>query len=42
MAFRPAPPLRTSIEAYAKTNEISVSDAIRRLVEQALAKDGKR
>ena len=34
MAFRP--PLRFAIEAYAMTREISLSEAIRRLVELGL------
>jgi len=36
MAFRPLPPLRASIEAYAKANDVSVSDAMRRLIEAGL------
>ena len=36
MAFRPLPPMRSAIEAYAKANEISLSDSIRRLVELGL------
>jgi hypothetical protein len=31
MAFRPLPPLRAAIEAYAKSHEISVSEAMRQL-----------
>ncbi len=44
MAFRPPLPLRAAIEAYAKSNEVSVSEALRRLVELGLAKGkgGKR
>jgi hypothetical protein len=36
MAFRPLPPLRAAIEAYAKANEVSVSEAARRLIEAGL------
>jgi hypothetical protein len=36
MAFRPLPPLRAAIEAFAKANGISVSDAMRRLIEAGL------
>jgi len=41
MAFRPMPPLRAAIEAYAKANEISVSDAMRRLIEAGLKRRTK-
>ena len=41
MAFRPLPPLRTAIEAYAKTNEISVSEAVRQLIEAGLKRRPK-
>lgn len=36
MAFRPLPPLRAAVEAYAEANDVSVSEAIRRLVELGL------
>lgn len=36
MAFRPPPRLRSAIEQYAKTNEVSVSEALRRLLELGL------
>jgi hypothetical protein len=42
MAFRPPPPLRSAIEGYAKDNEVSVSAALRRLVEVGLKAKGKR
>jgi hypothetical protein len=43
MAFRPLPPLRAAVNAYAKAKEISVSEAIRHLVELGLkANGGKR
>jgi hypothetical protein len=43
MAFRPQPPLRAAIEAHAKAGDISVSEALRDLVERGLkAKGGKR
>jgi hypothetical protein len=38
MGFRPLPPMRAAIEAYAKTNEVSVSEAMRRLLEAGLMK----
>jgi hypothetical protein len=41
MAFRPLPPLRASIEAYAKANDVSVSDAMRRLIEAGLKRPPK-
>jgi hypothetical protein len=41
MAFRPMPPLRAAIEAHAKANEISVSDAMRRLIEAGLKRRTK-
>jgi hypothetical protein len=36
MGFRPLPPLRADIVAYAKAEDITVSEAIRRLVELGL------
>ncbi len=42
MAFRPMPPLRAAVAAYAKANEVTVSEAVRRLIELGLkAKGGK-
>jgi hypothetical protein len=41
MAFRPLPPLRASIEAFAKSAEVSVSEALRRLVELGLQAKAK-
>jgi hypothetical protein len=41
MVFRPLPPLRTAIEAYAETNEISVSEAMRQLIEAGLKRRSK-
>jgi hypothetical protein len=41
MAFRPLPQLRAAIEAYAETNEVSVSEAVRRLVEAGLKRRPK-
>jgi hypothetical protein len=42
MAFRPQPPLRAAVEAYAKANDFSMSEAIRRLVELGLTKGKAR
>jgi hypothetical protein len=42
MAFRPLPPLRAAIEAYAKTNEVSVSEAMRQLIEAGLKRRPKQ
>jgi hypothetical protein len=36
MAFRPLPPLRAAIEAHAKATDVSVSEALRQLVELGL------
>ena len=36
MAFRPLPPLRAAVEAYAKVNAISISEGMRRLIELGL------
>ena len=36
MAFRPRPALRAAIEAYAKGNDVSVSEAVRQLIERGL------
>ena len=36
MGFRPLPPLRADIVAYAKAEDITLSEAIRRLVELGL------
>jgi len=41
MAFRPPLPLRAAIEAYAKDCDISLSEALRRLVELGLAAKAK-
>jgi hypothetical protein len=41
MAFRPLPPLRAAIEAYAKAKEVSVSDAMRHLIEAGLKRRRK-
>jgi hypothetical protein len=41
MAFRPLPPLRAAIEAYAETNELSVSEAMRHLIEVGLKRRPK-
>jgi hypothetical protein len=41
MAFRPLPPLRAAIEAYAKANGVTVSDAMRRLIEAGLKRPPK-
>jgi hypothetical protein len=42
MAFRPPPPLRSSIEGYTKENEVSISEALRRLVELGLKATGAK
>lgn len=41
MAFRPAPELRAAIEAYARETEVSVSEAVRRLIEAGLKRRPK-
>jgi len=41
MAFRPLPQLRAAIETYAKENDISVSEAVRRLIEAGLKRRPK-
>jgi len=41
MAFRPPPPLRSAIEGHARENEMSVSEALRRLVERGLKAKAK-
>jgi hypothetical protein len=41
MAFRPPPSLRSAIEAYAKTNDVSVSEAMRVLIEAGLKRPPK-
>jgi hypothetical protein len=42
MAFRPLPKLREAIETFAETNEVSVSDALRALVEIGLKAKGRK
>jgi hypothetical protein len=41
MAFRPLPPLRAAVEAFANAQGISISDALRHLVERGLKRAGK-
>jgi hypothetical protein len=41
MAFRPPPQLRVAIEAYARENEVSVSEAMRTLIEAGLKRRPK-
>jgi hypothetical protein len=41
MAFRPLPPLRAAIEAYAEAKEVSVSEAVRQLIEAGLKRRPK-
>jgi hypothetical protein len=41
MAFRPPPQLRAIIETYAKKNDISVSEAMRTLIEAGLKRRPK-
>jgi len=36
MAFRPPQPLRKAIETYATQNEVSVSEAMRQLIDAGL------
>lgn len=36
MAFRPLPSLRAAIEGYATENDISVSEALRQIIELGL------
>jgi hypothetical protein len=41
MGFRPLPLMRAAIEAYAKTNKVSVSEAMRQLIEAGLKRRPK-
>ena len=41
MAFRPLPPLRAAVEAFANAQGITISDALRQLVERGLKRGGK-
>jgi hypothetical protein len=38
MAFRPLPPLRAEIEAYAEESGVSISEAMRQLIEAGLSR----
>ena len=38
MAFRPLPPLRGAIKDYAKAHDVSLSEAMRQLIERGLKK----